>query len=163
MKVIVAVFSASAVLLNLLCGAAVAGEIEDVKAVLALDQAYANNWKNGDEDGVMGLFAEGVVVIPHHGDAPIEGREALRDFWFPKGGSPTLVPLFNHKPASVAVHGDIAIVRGRFELTWIYEGERTEIPEGNYVTIAQRDEGRWEIKLLTWNDDPRRWVKTPAQ
>ncbi len=142
---------------------ALAGEASDKKAVLALDKAYNTTWKDGDADAVMALFVEDAVVIPHHGDDPIEGKAALRNFWFPEGGSPTLVPIFDHVPDEVMIHGDVGVVRGRFSLAWIYEGTRTEIPSGNYVNIALRTEDGWRIKWLTWNDDPRLWSQSPSE
>ncbi len=138
------------------------GAEADKAAILALDQAYSQTWKDGDETGLMALFTDDVVVIPHHGDPQIEGRAALKDFWFPKGGSKTIVPQFDHTPTGIFINGDVGVVHGRFSLAWIYEGERTTIPAGNYLTVAVRTRDGWRIKRLTWNDDPRRWEQTPA-
>ena len=43
-----------------------------------------------------------------------------------------------------------------------FDGTRTTIPEGNYVMIAVRQNGGWRIRMLTWNDDPRKWIQVPV-
>ena len=63
--------------------------------------------------------------------------------------------------AEIFVSGDMGVVRGRTRLVWEYDGTRTTIPEGNYVMIAVRRDEDWRIRLLTWNDDPRKWLQEP--
>ena len=163
MNVVVKICAVFSIALGLATNPAIAGELADKEAVLALDKAYNTTWKDGDADAVMALFVDDAVVIPHHGDNPIEGKLALRNFWFPEGGSPTVVPIFDHVSDEVIIYGDVGVVRGRFSLVWIYEGTRTEIPSGNYVNIAVRTKDGWRIKWLTWNDDPRAWVQSPIE
>ena len=88
-----------------------------------------------------------------------EIREAIRQFWFNPDYPPTIVPEWDREPAEFFVSGDVGVVRGRARLVWEYDGVRTTIPEGNYVMIAVRGEDRWRIRMLTWNDDPRRWER----
>ena len=140
-----------------------ADEPQDIAALKALDQAYATEWQEGDADAVMELFTEDATIVPHHGDAPIKGRQAIRDFWFNPDYPPTIVPEWKRKPAEVFVAGDIGVVRGRSRLVWEYDGVRTTIPEGNYVIIAERKVGGWRIRLLTFNDDPRKWIQEPVE
>ncbi len=136
-----------------------ADEDHDAAALRALDQAYANAWMNGDADGVMALFTEDATLVPHHGVAPVKGRDAIRKNWFDPDFAPTVVPESVRQPAEIFISGDIGVVRGRARLVWEYEGTRTTIPEGNYVMIAIRHDQRWRIRMLTWNDDPRDWLQ----
>lgn len=153
---------AIAVLSGLLVAAVTAGAAEDdIGALRALDQAYAAEWKDGDADGVMALFTEDATLVPHHGDDPIKGREAIRDFWFNPDYPPTVVPFWTREAHEIEVIGDVGLVRGRARLTWEYDGTRTTIPEGNYVIVAVRVAAGWKIRLLTWNDDPRKWLSEP--
>ena len=138
-----------------------ADEGQDRAALRALDQAYATEWLEGDADGVMALFTEDATLVPHHGDAPIKGQEAIRSFWFNPDYAPTVVPEWQREPVEIFISGDIGIVRGRARLVWEYDGTRTTIPEGNYVLIAVRQNDGWRIRLLTWNDDPRKWIQEP--
>lgn len=142
---------------------ALADEAADMEALRALDQAYATEWIAGDADRVMALFTEDATLVPHHGDAPIKGQEAIRKFWFDPAYAPTIVPEWQRDAAEIFVSGDTGVVRGRARLVWEYDGTRTTIPEGNYVMIAVRQSGAWRIRLLTWNDDPRTWIVAPVQ
>lgn len=139
--------------------AATAGDETDQAALQALDQAYATAWMNGDADEVIELFTEDATLVPHHGDPPVKGRDAIRDGWFNPDYAPTVVPESVREAAEIFVSGDIGVVRGRSRLVWEYERIRTTIPEGNYVMIAVRADQGWRIRLLTWNDDPRDWLQ----
>ena len=134
-----------------------ADESADISALTALDQSYATKWIEGDAVGVMALFTEDATLVPHHGDDPIKGHEAIRNFWFNPEYSPTVIPEWTREPAELFISGDVGVVRGTARLVWEYDGTRTTIPSGNYVLIAVRQEHGWRIRMLTWNDDPRKW------
>ena len=136
-----------------------ADDDHDEAALLALDQAYATAWMNGDEDSVMALFTEDATLVPHHGDAPVKGQDAIRSNWFNPDYAPTVVRESLREPAEIFISGDMGVVRGRARLVWEYEGTRTTIPESNYVIIAVRHDQGWRIRMLTWNDDPRDWIQ----
>lgn len=139
-----------------------ADETADIEALHALDQAYASEWMDNDAEGVMALFTEDATLVPHHGDAPIVGAEAIRDFWFNPDYPPTVVPEWDRKAKEILLMGDVGVVRGRARLVWEYQGVRTTIPEGNYVMIAVKSDAGWRIRMLTWNDDPRKWIQEPV-
>lgn len=139
-----------------------ADKASDIKALEALDQAYAREWIEGDADGVMALFTDDATLVPHHGDPSIKGRVAIRNFWFSPEYPPTVVAEWTRTAHEYFVEGDVGIVRGRAFLVWEYQGMRTTIPDGNYVMIAVRINDAWKIRMLTWNDDPRAWLQEPA-
>lgn len=149
----------------LLCATAVTGGIgfadeqADLDALRALDQAYAREWREGNPEKVLALFTDDATLVPHHGDTPIKGKEAIKSFWFDPQYPPTVVPEWRREPAEILVLGDVGVVRGRARLVWEYAGTRTTIPEGNYVMIAVRLDEGWRIRMLTWNDDPRTWLQ----
>jgi uncharacterized protein (TIGR02246 family) len=134
-----------------------ADEQSDIAALRELDQAYAAEWIAGDADGVMALFTSDATLVPHHGDKPVKGHEAIRNFWFNPDYPPTIVPEWTRTPTEFFVSGDVGVIRGTARLVWEYDGTRTTIPNGNYVMIAVRVEDGWRIRMLTWNDDPRKW------
>ena len=147
--------------LALLAGVTSASETDDIAALKALDQAYASTWMAADADAVMALFTEDATLVPHHGDPVVKGHAAIRDFWFNPDSPPTIVPEWTREAHEVFLLGDTGIVHGRARLVWEYEGVRTTIPENNYVIIAVRRAEGWRIRLLTWNDDPRKWISVP--
>jgi len=110
----------------------------------------------------MALFTDDATLVPHHGDDPRKGHDAIRSFWFNPDYSPTVIVDWTRTPQEIFVIGDVGIVRGRASLTWEYEGKRTTIPQNNYVIVAVRTGDGWRIRLLTWNDDPRDWLQEPA-
>ena len=138
---------------------AAASPMDDDSALRVLDAVYAARWIDADADGVMKLFTEDATIVPHHGDTPIVGKAAIRKFWFNPDYPPTVVTEWSREPAEVLVLGDAGIVRGRARLIWEFDGVRTTIPEMNYVLIAERRDGDWRIRMLTWNDDPRTWIR----
>ena len=156
-KLVVAVVAATVAA----CQSSPVDEQVDVAALRALDQAYASEWLTGDADGVMSLFTADATLVPHHGDTPVVGHAAIRDFWFNPEYTPTVVSAWTRDAGEVVVSGDVGIVRGHSRLTWEYDGIRTTIPEGNYVLVAVRRAEGWRIRLLTWNDDPRGWLHEP--
>jgi uncharacterized protein (TIGR02246 family) len=142
---------------------AIADDSADTRALEALDQAYARTWMAGDSDAVMALFTEDATLVPHHGDPPIKGHEAIRNFWFNPAYPPTIVPEWSRETREIFISGDVGIVRGRARLVWEYDGIRTTIPEGNYVFVAVKSGVGWKIRMLTWNDDPRTWLQEPVE
>ena len=138
-----------------------ADDTDDIAALKALDQAYKREWMEFDPDGVMSLFTEDATLVPHHGDDPVAGADAIRQFWFDPSNSPTIVTEWKRVPHEVFVIGDVGIVRGRARLTFEYEGTRTKAPESNYVLIAIRQNDGWRIRMLAWNDDPREVIREP--
>ena len=156
MRVVLAVAT-----ITVLVSTAFADELADMSALHALDQAYATEWIEGDADGVMALFTDDATIVPHHGNAPTQGHDAIRDLWFDPEHPPTVVPEFRREPREILVLGDVGVIRGRSRMVWEYDGERTTIPLANYVIIAVRQDKGWRIRLLTWNDDPRKWVVEP--
>ncbi len=137
--------------------------VDHEPALRQLDQSYASAWLSGDADAVMDLFTTDAVLVPHHGDLPVEGKTAIRQGWFDPSYPPTQILQFDRHTADVFWSGEVGIVRGRSVLSWSYQGQTTTIPEGNYVLVAERVETEWKIKLLTWNDDPREWVVQPPR
>ena len=157
MKKLLAILVASTAI-----SSALASEAQDKEALRALDQAYASKWMEYDAQGVMDLFTHDATLVPHHGDAPVVGAEAIRSFWFNPDYPPTVVPEWTREAEEILVMGDVGVIRGRARLVWEYEGIRTTIPQGNYVMIAVRESDRWRIRMLTWNDDPRTWIQEPV-
>ena len=140
-----------------------ADELQDAADLRALDEAYAAEWIEGDREGVMALFTADATLVPHHGDAPIKGHDAIREFWFNPDYPPTIIREWRREAAEVFVNGNVGVVRGRSRLVWEYDGMRTTIPEGNYVLVAVRGEEGWRIRMLTWNDDPRSWLQEAVE
>src|SRR5215813_1459517 len=65
---------------------------EDAK-VRAVLETYRKAWLANDADGVLSVFLDDAVLMPHHGVEPVIGKPAARAFWFP-AGPPTTITAF---------------------------------------------------------------------
>jgi uncharacterized protein (TIGR02246 family) len=127
---------------------------EERAAVAAADRAYADAWLANDADSIMATLSRDVVIFPSGMEA-IEGREAIRAFWFPPDSPATTVSKYDLDQAEVDGSADLAYVRGSFTLAFDYDGESYE-SEGTYLSLLRREgNGDWRIARRTWNDHRR--------
>lgn len=135
-----------------------------VAAVRAAIAAYPAAWMAGDSEAVMRLFSPDAVLMPHHGDAPVEGEAAIRSRFWPSGAPYFRVDAFRMEPAEVTGCADLAYVRGTFaiEYTTEVDGVRMRYANaGNYVIILRKRSDRWLISRYIW-DDPAPRVLMPT-
>ena len=126
---------------------------EDRADLAALDNAYAQGWMLDDpaeqKAAVLALFAPDAVGI-QDADRILEGRDALAGFWFPEGYPPTEVSRFERTIHSIDGTRDLAIITGKSELDFTYDG-RDVSQGGNYLIHAARGaEGDWKITRFMW-------------
>jgi len=138
---------------------------EDRKAITALVEKYRTGWlsKNSQEQ-VMSVFATDAVLMPHHGDAPVVGEKAIREFWWPSGVKYT-IDHFTVTVDGIEGNSDYAYARGKSNVTWttFQEDERqTKQQSGTYLTIVKKTGKDWKIVLQMW-DDPQPAVTASAQ
>jgi uncharacterized protein (TIGR02246 family) len=129
---------------------------EEIEAVRQAGAAYPAAWLANDFTAVMESLAHGAVLAPHHGDAPVEGLDAIRQHFWPPDGPPFTVTRFTMTPAEIDGVGDLAYVRGRMSMVFSIEADgtaQTFANEGNYLMILRRqDSGVWRIARYIWND-----------
>lgn len=125
---------------------------KDIAAIKAARKNYTNTWLTGDSTQIMATLIKDAVLIPHHGDMPIEGATAIKEFWWPADGLPSKVTEFTSTTEEVDGHGNIAYVRGRFTLVFTY-GDQTYSNKGNYLNVLKKNENNeWKLARLIWND-----------
>lgn len=123
----------------------------DVQAIRDTRKAYDAAWLANDSLLVLQTLSSDPVLIPHHGDEPIEGIEAIRDFWWPANSSPATVTVYTSTIDEVEGSGDLAYIRGRFRLVFEYESQQYA-NEGNYLNVLKKESGNWLLSRLIWND-----------
>ena len=138
----------------------------DEQAIRAVMDTYREAWLANDAEGVLGLFTKDAVIMPHHGDEPRAGIEALRKFWFPPDSPPTPLIYFRTQVDQLGGSGRMAFVRGRFQLSWTQKDdkvEKTYTNAGTSLTLLRKSsDGRWKITHQMWDDPaPRVEVRTP--
>jgi uncharacterized protein (TIGR02246 family) len=109
-----------------------------------------------DEAGVLGVFTDDAVIMPHHGDEPRVGMAAIKAFWFPASAAPTKIMKFELKTDEIGGTGDIAYARGHFTLAWNSQANgagKTFSNAGTYLDILQKQpDGSWKITHHMWDD-----------
>jgi len=130
-----------------------AAELSRLKAV---NHAYRTAWLAGDSAAVLRLFASGAILLPHHGDRPIVGLDAIRMFWWPPNGSPTSLTTLDLTTDGADVDGHRGILWGRFALAFSFETEgelRSVRNAGTYLMVLRREpDGEWRITHRMWDD-----------
>ncbi|HEU5039915.1 MAG TPA: nuclear transport factor 2 family protein [Gemmatimonadales bacterium] len=124
--------------------------------LLAVNDAYRSAWLTGDSAAVLRLFAPDAVLLPHHGDPPVVGLEAIREFWWPPGVPPTTVTTLDITTEDAAVDGDVGTLWGRFTLAFTFEADgrpQSLRNSGTYLMVLRRQpDGEWRITHRMWDD-----------
>src|SRR5829696_2202963 len=118
----------------------------DVAKIRAVNEAYAAGWLRNDPRAVLNLFADDAVLIPQ-GNRPVEGVEAIKQFWWPAGGPRTTIKSFTITTDEIGGEAKIGYVRGTFQFSFSYEdkGQTSQLTNaGNYMMIMRRQaDGSW--------------------
>jgi uncharacterized protein (TIGR02246 family) len=152
---------------TLACQPAPAGQPAPAPAELrAVAEAYRDGWLTGDSAAVLRLFAPDAVLLPHHGDPPVTGLEAIREFWWPASSPPTRVTALEQTTDGARVEGRTGILWGRFTLafSWNEDGATRSLRNaGTYLMVLRReDDGRWRITHRMWDDPVAQPASEPA-
>lgn len=137
-----------------------AGELppNEVAKIRAVVREYETAWLANDEEGVMRLFSEDAVLLPHHGVEPQVGKKAARAFWFPKTGPPTAVTELSHTIDEIGGSGDIAYLRAHSRVAWTSGAGADAKKSGNagtlLVLLRRQPDGSWRISHQMWDDPP---------
>jgi uncharacterized protein (TIGR02246 family) len=128
----------------------------EVDRVTAVNDAYRSGWLAGDSAAILRLFSSDAVLLPHHGDPPVVGLAAIREFWWPPNAPPTSITALDITTADVEIDGSTATLWGRFALTFSFpvEGQlRSVSNSGTYLMVLRRQEsGEWLITHRMWDD-----------
>ena len=126
-----------------------------IRAVLA---AYRAAWLANDAEGVLRLFTEDTVLMPHHGVEPVVGKSAARAFWFPANGPPTTVTAFTQIVDAIGGTCDLAYVRGHSRVEWTTgtgaEARKSGNAGTNLTLLRRQADGSWRIAVQMWDDPP---------
>ncbi len=129
----------------------------DLKTLGAVNDAYRAAWLAGDSAAVLRLFATDAVLLPHHGDPPVVGLDAIRKFWWPPDAPATTITTLDLTTDGSRVDGHTGVLWGRFTLAFSYESDgrtRSVRNGGTYLMVLRRSsaEGEWRITHRMWDD-----------
>ena len=126
----------------------------DVDAIRGTTEAYRRAWLAGDAEGVLGTFTEDAVLLPHHGDPPITGKAAIRNYWFAPGPATTITEL-TITVARVSGNATLAFVHGNDTVAWTTTQNGTPVRSANagtYLNVMQKSDKGWRIQAHMWDD-----------
>lgn len=132
--------------MGLLMGCRPGPQAADYGARRAIESAvtrYVAASNNGDAEALTALYAEDAVLLPPD-HQPIEGREAIGEFWSQGTDSGLQV-----KTLRLEVEGDLGYLAGQYHLP-ATEGEPAD--SGKYVMCFKRqNDGTWKLTADIWN------------
>lgn len=131
---------------GLLAGCQPAGSAMDSDSRLAIEAAvsrYVAASNQGDAEALTSLYTEDAVLLPpDHG--PIQGREAIGEFWR-RGTDSGLVV----RTMRVEVEGSMGYLVGQYRLPPTSE---EPADSGKYVMCLRRQrDGSWKLSADIWN------------
>ncbi len=134
---------------------------DDVKAIKATIEAYRTSWLRADAKGVLSAFAEDAVLLPHHGDPPVQGLRAIHDYWFGVGGPPTTITGLKITVEQIGGSETTAFARGLDAVSWTMtpEGKPPQrfSNSGTYLNVMKKlPDGSWRIQVHMWDDPANR-------
>ena len=129
---------------------------EDESKIRQIHKDYVNGWIDMNEEKVMGLLEENSRIQPS-GLCPIEGKVSIREFWFPKDGSKTIINEFVTEIISLKIIDTIAVTtHNTLLLDWDYQIDSISfgmIQKTINTTVYRKQADKsWKIWRSMWTD-----------
>ena len=128
-------------------------DIQNIKQTI---EFYRLSWLRGDPTGVQKTFDEDAVLIPHHGDRPVLGIEAIKSYWWPNNAPATKIVRLDITFDEIGGDGCYAFVRGNDSVEWVTAtsaGEQKYGNAGTYLNVMRKQpDGSWRILQHMWDD-----------
>lgn len=125
--------------------------VEDQTAIVEACNSLANAWLAGNKEAVLSHYTFDAVLIPHHGDEQIEGKDNIERYWFNPMFAPPKVNRMDNHVIEVVGSGDWAFARGRGMLDYVFQN----VPysnTGNFFHVFRRTPDGWKIFRHVWTD-----------
>ncbi len=128
----------------------------DVASIRAVMNTYATGWNaQNPRQTIMSLFTDDAVLLPHHGDPQVEGKDAIERHFWPAGLTGFRVDSYEFEVREITGQAGLAYSRGRYAITFSFEdagGLRTLSNAGNFIMIFRSAGDDWKIARYIWND-----------
>ena len=123
---------------------------KDVSAIKSSSDAFSKGLVAGDPAAVSLFYTEGASFLPPN-DKAVAGRAAIAT-WM-KALPP--VKAFKLTPVEIEGRGDLAYVKGTFDMTLVPPGAPGPVNDvGKYIEIRRKQaDGSWLIAVDIFNSD----------
>ncbi len=126
----------------------------DVERLLRdLDVQWAKAAAAKDVEQTIGYYSDDAIVLPPNATGAAT-KEAIRNVWKDMFASPSLVISWQPTRVQVGKSGEMAWVRGRYELTMNDERGKPIDDRGKYLEVWEKQtDGNWKCAAEMWNSD----------
>lgn len=128
-------------------------DIQNIKQTVG---TYRTGWLEGNPNSVQRTFDKDAVLLPHHGDKPVVGIDAIKSYWWPKNAAPTKIVRLDITFDEIGGGGCYAFVRGSDSVEWMISspaGDQKYGNAGTYLNVMRKQpDGTWRILQHMWDD-----------
>jgi uncharacterized protein (TIGR02246 family) len=119
----------------------------------ALDAQWAKAAAAKDVEQTIAYYSDDAIVLPPNGTSAVT-KEAIRNVWKDMFASPGLVITWQPTRVQVGKSGEMAWVRGTYELTMNDTSGKSIDDRGKYLEVWEKQsDGNWKCAADMWNSD----------
>jgi ketosteroid isomerase-like protein len=129
-------------------------EIPQAKKV---QDAYRQAWLAGDNSRVMESLSDSIILFPPGKNAQkVQGKEAVRRFWFSTTGDTTYpIRVYNITDQEVFGEDEFIYFTGRsyleFETKIRDTVQRRDTSRAEFISVYKKENGHWKIFRQMWS------------
>jgi len=118
-----------------------------------LDAKWAKAAATKDVEQTIAYYSDDAIVLPPNGTSAVT-KEAIRNVWKDMFASPGLVITWQPTRVQVGKSGEMAWVRGTYELTMNDTSGKSIDDRGKYLEVWEKQsDGNWKCAADMWNSD----------
>jgi uncharacterized protein (TIGR02246 family) len=118
-----------------------------------LDARWAKAAATKDVEQTIAFYSDDAIVLPPNA-ASAATKEAIRNVWKDMFASPSLVITWQPTRVQVGKSGEMAWVRGTYELTMNDASGKPIDDRGKYLEVWEKQtDGNWKCAADMWNSD----------
>jgi ketosteroid isomerase-like protein len=128
-----------------------------------LDAQWAKAAAAKDVEQTIGYYSDDAIVLPPNATGAAT-KEAIRNVWKDTFASPGLVISWQPTRVQVGKSGEMAWVRGTYELTMNDASGKPIDDHGKYLEVWEKQtDGNWKCAADMWNSDLAASVSAPPE
>ena len=128
-----------------------------------LDAQWAKAAAAKDVEQTIGYYSDDAIVLPPNATGAAT-KEAIRNVWKDMFASPSLVISWQPTRVQVGKSGEMAWVRGRYELTMNDASGKPIDDRGKYLEVWEKQtDGNWKCAAEMWNSDLAASASAPPE
>jgi len=128
-----------------------------------LDAQWAKAAAAKDVEQTIGYYSDDAIVLPPNATSAAT-KEAIRNVWKDMFASPSLVISWQPTRVQVGKSGEMAWVRGTYELTMNDASGKPIDDRGKYLEVWEKQtDGNWKCAADMWNSDLAASASAPSE